>query len=184
MAPGGASLFQSVMGEAFGRLAPPLRRFHSLGGRQSLLGRVQTQAPATRAARWLARCLGAPHQAMDGPIRFDLDAAPGLETWTRHFPQQRMRSQLCGDGAHLVEQLGAVRLYFTLLEQGGALRMQLDGLRVLGLPCPRWLLPRVHALETGGDGAVLFDVSAALPGLGTVSAYRGHLVLPLEGVSP
>lgn len=178
------SLFQKVMGESFGRLEPPLQRFHSLSGPHLLQGQVQTEAPATRAARWLARCLGAPHQAMDGPIRFELDAGPGLERWTRHFPRQLMRSHLSGDGAHLVEQLGAVRLHFTLLEQGGALRMQLDGLRFFGVPCPRWLMPRVQALETGRDGAVFFDVRAALPGLGTVSAYRGHLLLPAQGDAP
>lgn len=178
------SLFQTVMGEAFGRLAPTLRRFHSLHGQHSLQGRVQTEAPATRTARWFARCLGAPHEAMDGVIRFELNAGPSLETWTRHFPQQRMRSHLSGDGERLVEQLGAVRLSFILLEQAGALRMQLDGLRLLGVPCPRWLLPSVHALETGRDGAVFFDVRAALPGLGMVSAYRGHLVLPAEGRAP
>ena len=177
------SLFPSVMGEAFERLSAPLQRFHSLRGTQSLRGRVQTEAPSTRAARWLARCLGAPHQAMDGAIRFELDAGPDIETWTRHFPQHHMRSQLSGAGAHLVEQLGVVRLRFLLLEQGGVLRMHLDGLQVLGVPCPRWLLPRVHAQETGRDGAVFFEVHAALPGLGTVSAYRGHLVLPVEGVS-
>ena len=181
---GSASLCQTLMGEAFDRLAPPLRRFHGLRGTHSLDGRVQTDAPATRAARWLARCLGAPHQATDGAIRFELDAGPNHETWTRHFPQQVMRSQLSGAAGHLVEQLGAVRLRFSLLEQGGALRMQLDGLQVLGVPCPRWLLPRVHALETGRDGAVFFDVRAALPGLGTVSAYRGHLVLPAEWGAP
>lgn len=178
------SLFQRVMGDAFGRLAPPLQRFHSLQGSQSLQGRVQTEAPATRAARWLARGLGAPHAAMDGAIRFELDAGPALETWTRHFPQHVMKSQMRCAGPRLVEQLGAVRLYFTLLEQGGALRIQLDGLQVLGVPCPRWLLPRVHALETGRDGAVFFDVRAALPGVGTVSAYRGHLVLPAQGSAP
>jgi hypothetical protein len=181
---GSASLFQALMGEAFDRLAPPLRRFHGLRGAHSLQGRVQTEAPATRAARWLARCLGAPHQATGGAIRFELDAGPGLETWTRHFPQHVMRSQLSGRGAHLVEQLGAVRLYFRLLEQEGALHMQLDDLQILGVPCPRWLLPRVHAVETGRDGAVFFDVRAGLPGLGTVSAYRGQLLLPAQGGAP
>ena len=180
----GAPLFQRVMGEAFGRLAAPLQRFHSLQGRVALPGQVQTEAPATRAARWLARCLGAPHAATDGAIRFELDAGPDLETWTRHFPQHPMCSQLSATGAHLVEQLGMVRLFFTLVEQDGALRMQLDGLRCFGVPCPRWLLPRVHAQETGRDGAVFFEVRAALPGLGTVSAYRGHLLLPAEGGAP
>jgi hypothetical protein len=178
------SLFQSVMGDAFGRLTPTLQHFHSLHGTQSLAGRVQTEAPATRVARWLARCTGAPHEAMDGAIRFALEAGPELETWTRHFPRHHMRSQLFRAGPHLVEQLGMVRLRFALLEQAGALRMQLEGLQVLGVPCPRWLLPRVHALETGRDGAVFFDVRAALPGLGTVSAYRGHLLLPAEGARP
>lgn len=172
------SLFQSLMGEAFGRLAPPLQRFHQLQGRVSLQGRVQTAAPLSRAARVLALCLGTPRETLQGVIRFDVDAGSDRETWTRHFPQQVMRSQMHRDGAHVVETLGPVRLHFSLLERGGALHMQLAAMRFMGLPCPRWLLPVVHAVETARDGALWFDVSAGLPWVGTVCAYRGHLVQP------
>jgi hypothetical protein len=178
------SLFQAVMGEAFGRLAPPLQHFHSLKGRHALEGRVQADAPLSRAARVLALCLGTPREAMTGVIRFDVDASIDRESWTRHFPQHVMRSRMQRDGDQLVESLGPVRLHFTLVERGGALHMHLTVMRILGLPCPRWLLPAVHAVESARDGAVCFDVRASLPWTGTVSAYRGHLLLPAQRSAP
>ncbi len=177
-------LFQSVMGEAFERLAPPLRRFHSLQGRVALAGRVQAEAPGSAAARLLALCLGTPRARAEGAIRFELDAHPERETWTRRFPQHVMRSRMHRAGAHVVEILGPVSLHFSLREQGGTLHMQLEAMRILGLPCPRWLRPAVHAVETARDGALFFDVRASLPWAGTVSAYRGHLVLPAPVSAP
>lgn len=178
------SLFQSVMGDAFGRLALPVQRFHSLGGRVALHGRVSTDAPSSRLAHLLAVCLGAPREATQGVIRFELEAEAGRETWMRHFPRQVMRSQLRRDGAFLCESLGPVRLRFRLVERNGALLMQLAAMDILRLPCPRWLRPTVHAVETGRDGALHFDVRAAWPVLGTVSAYRGHLLLPGQEEQP
>jgi len=172
------------MGDAFARLALPVQRFHSLSGRVALHGSVLTEAPPSRMTRWLAACLGAPREATQGLIRFELHAEAGRETWTRHFPRQVMRSQMRRDGAHLCESLGPVCLRFQLVERDGALLMQLAAMDILGLPCPRWLLPSVHAVETGRDGALHFDVRAGWPWLGTVSAYRGHLLLPVHGDAP
>ena len=178
------SLFQSVMVDAFGRLAPPLQHFHSLQGRHSMEGRVQADAPLSRTARLLAMCLGTPREAMNGVIRFDVEACRDREIWTRYFPQHVMRSQMRRDGAQMVESLGPVSLHFSLLEQGGALHMQLTAMRILGLPCPPWLMPVVHAVESAQDGALFFDVRASLPWAGTVSAYRGHLLVPAQESVP
>jgi hypothetical protein len=177
-----ASMVQQAMGERFARLGPAVQRFHSLAGRQVLHGQVETQAPASWLARLLARCLGSPRQARQGPIRFELDAGPEAETWTRHFPHRTMRSRLRLVPGGIVEQLGPVRLHFELLEHEGRLQMRLRGLRVLGITCPRRLMPRVLAQETGQtvgqQDQLHFDVQAALPGIGVVAGYRGHLVLP------
>jgi hypothetical protein len=59
--------------------------------------------------------------------------------------------------------------------------MHLVGMRFLGIRCPRWLLPRIAAQETGNAGQLHFHVVASLPLLGHVAAYRGHLVVPEEG---
>lgn len=172
-----ASMYERAMGESFDRLPPAVRRFHRLVGSQELHGWVDTDAPSTLGARLLARCLGTPLRATSGPIRFELKAAPEVETWTRHFPAQRMTSKMRLEVRSIVEQLGAARLTFDLCEADGRLEMRLQGLHFLGVPCPRWLLPRVIAEETGQGDSLHFRVQASLPIIGTVTSYRGHLTV-------
>lgn len=172
------SLYQRAMGSDFERLAPALQRFHSLGGDCRLHGMVQTEAPQGRIARMLARTLGTPLQTSQGPIRFELHATPHEECWVRHFPQQTMKSVLGLEQGRLVERFRIVRLEFKLIENRGALRMALCGLRFLGMPCPGWLRPEVLAEEHGDGDRLFFYVRARLPGIGQVVAYQGHLELP------
>lgn len=173
-----ASLYAQVLGDAFHRLAPALRRFHALSGRHVLDGQVEVQAPAGLAARLLAIGLGAPRHAGTGPLRFELDADAHAEQWTRCFPGRRMASRFRASGGLLQEQLGAARLTFSLHEEGGALHMRLVGLRFLGVPCPRWLMPAIMAREQGDGAHLRFEVSATVPGIGRVASYRGHLQVP------
>lgn len=172
-----ASMYEQAMGERFHRLERAVQRFHRLAGVQELHGWVDTDAPSSFLARMLARCLGTPLQATSGPIRFELDAAPDAETWTRHFPTQTMTSRMHLSAPHVVERLGAARLSFALCETDGMLEMRLKGLHFLGVPCPNWLLPRVIAQETGQEERFLFCVQASLPIIGVVTSYRGHLTI-------
>ncbi|MGJ7489761.1 DUF4166 domain-containing protein [Variovorax sp. ZT4R33] len=170
-------MYERAMGESFDRLPPAVQRFHRLVGVQELHGWVDTDAPSTLAARLLALCLGTPLRATSGPIRFELQATPEAETWTRHFPSQTMTSHMCLDARQVVEQLGAARLTFNLCEAGGRLEMRLMGLQFWGVRCPRWLLPTVIAEETGDSDRLHFRVQASLPGIGTVASYCGHLTI-------
>lgn len=172
-----ASMYEQAMGESFDRLPRAVQRFHKLAGLQELHGWVDTDAPSTLAARLLALCLGTPLRATSGPIRFELRAAPEAETWTRHFPSQKMTSRMRLDARRVVEQLGVARLTFELCEAEGRLEMRLMGLHFMGVPCPRWLLPEVIAEETGQNDRLHFRVQASLPVIGIVTSYRGHLSL-------
>jgi hypothetical protein len=171
------SLYERVMGERFARLPVAVQRFHRLSGCVVLHGYVQTDAPATWLAGALAVLLNTPRHASEGVLRFELDASPDVERWTRHFPQRTMSSRLRLRDGCVEEHLGAARLTFELVAGDGALRMRLVRLRLLGVPCPRWLMPRIIAEEAGDGGQLHFSVSAALPWLGTVASYRGHLAL-------
>ncbi|PTT75568.1 DUF4166 domain-containing protein [Pelomonas sp. HMWF004] len=177
------SMYARAMGGAFEALPAAVQRFHRLQGAWSLHGQVQTDAPASFGAWLLAWGLGSPRRATAGPIHFELQAGPTTETWTRHFPGLTMRSTLRLVGQDVHEALGASRLRFELLGTPQGLEMRLTGLRFLGLPCPRWLLPEVVARETGAGGRLHFEVAARLPGLGLVAGYRGHLDLPEEGAA-
>ena len=171
-------MYEQVMGERFSRLAPEIQAFHHLAGKHALHGRVEVNAPTTFLAKLLATLLGTPRSASQGEIRFELDAHPESETWTRHFPSKTMRSRLQLVDGQLVENLGAARLMFELTENQGQLNMHLCHLYFLGIPCPAWLLPQVLAEETGGDGRLHFRVRAEVPGVGLIAGYHGHLTLP------
>lgn len=87
-------------------------------------------------------------------------------------------SRLRPQGTQVVETLGPARLTFSLKEDGGSLVMELSAMRFLGIPCPRWLLPRIDAREHGRDGQLHFQARASLPLVGRVTGYRGWLQLP------
>lgn len=170
------SMVEAVLGPAYAMLPPAVQAFHRLRGRVELHGEVSIEPPHSPLARLIGRLLGSPRQAAQGPIRFELDAAPEAETWTRHFPGRTMQSsmQLIDGGTR--EQLGAADLRFTLHATDGKLVMQLRAMRFLGIPCPRWLLPRIVAEETGdAQGRLHFHVAASVPGVGLVTRYRGWL---------
>lgn len=178
-----ATLYERVMGDAFYQLPAAVQAFHRLTGNVTLHGEVSTAPASSWAARLLGRCLGTPRTATNGAIRFELKAQAEQEQWTRHFPAQLMSSVLRQDAGHVQEQLGASTLNFTLeVDAEGRLSMRLVRLRFLGLPCPRWLMPRVRAVESGDWNELFFDVSADVPLFGTVAHYFGYLKLPSQEV--
>lgn len=180
-----ASMYERAMGSAFTRLHPTVQRFHQLAGRHVLLGWVETVAPRSVPARLLALCLGTPLRSLRGPIRFELDARPEVETWTRLFPHQLMRSQLRLRAREVIEEhLGAARLRFELHEQGGMLAMRLTRMRFIGIPCPSWLMPSIVAQETGHGEHLMFRVSATVPLVGLIASYHGQLMLPSSSANP
>lgn len=174
------SMYERAMGDDFARLAPALQRFHRLSGLHRLHGQVVTGAPTTLAGRLLASLLGTPNQLLQGPLRFELDASPERETWSRFFPGKTMTSCLHREGRQLVETLGPARLVFALEARGADLVMNLQSLTFFGMPCPRALLPTVVAVEQGAGDTLEFTVRASLPGIGVFSSYHGHLSLPAE----
>jgi hypothetical protein len=172
------SLFEAVLGARFCGLAPALRRFHRLSGRHVLEGFVETDPPATPLGRALAWCLGSPLRAAAGTIRFDLEAAPTVETWTRHFPGRAMRSRMELVDGRIVERMGLARLTFALDVADGRLRMRLERMTFGGIPCPAWLRPRLVAEETGEGDCLRFRIEATVIVIGRVVGYRGWLRMP------
>lgn len=169
------SLYEQALGESYACLPMAVQRFHSLRGHALLHGWVETRAPASLLGRCLAILLNAPRKTGDGPLQFELEAGPGSETWTRNFPTRTMASRMRLVGDKLEEKLGAATLVFMLRADERKLDMELTGMRFLGVPCPRWLMPQVIAQETGDGDQLHFHVTASLRFAGTVAWYRGHL---------
>ena len=175
------SLYERALGnDAYTRLPLAVQRFHRLAGLHVFAGQVRTYAPKSSLSRLLARCLGTPRQASQGQLRFELQSSPEREQWTRSFPTQTMRSTLTLERNLIAERLGAATLRFRLRASEHGLTMELDSLSFLGIPCPRWLLPQVLAVESGQADALHFKVRAALPLVGEVAHYEGYLDLDRE----
>jgi hypothetical protein len=172
------SMYESAMGERFMRLAAPVQQFHRLDGRHVLHGQVAVHAPGSMLARLLARFLGTPLIAGEGPIKFELNAHPLMETWTRYFPSNVLMSTLQLDGNYLVEKVGAARLTFELSESQGHLHMHLRQLQFFGIVCPKWLMPIIVAEESGIDDRLYFHISAQVRHIGMVARYHGYLLVP------
>ncbi len=176
-------MYERALGPDYARLDAAVQQFHRLQGQVSLRGTVTATPPETALASLLARCIHMPVKAQEGAIRFELDAAPLRERWTRVFPAHTLSSVLTSEGGFVQESLGAATLLFKLEEEHGALVMRLVSMRFLGVPCPRWLLPRIVAREHGTEGAIHFDVQAVVPGAGRVTRYEGSLELPWMGAT-
>lgn len=174
-------MYERAMGESFSRLAAEVQQFHRLAGKHILYGRVEVHAPKSLLAKLLAILLGTPRSASEGAIKFELDAQPEAETWSRNFPSKAMSSRLQLIDGQLVEKLGAARLMFELSEEKEKLTMHLRRLYFFGLSCPGWLMPRLVAEETGRDGCLHFLVRADVPGVGLVARYQGYLTMPASG---
>jgi hypothetical protein len=172
------AMYETAMGERFARLAEVVQKFHRLHGHHVLHGEVTVHAPASTLAYLVARFLGTPLVAEEGPIKFELDAGPSSETWTLHFPSSVLTSTLQVDGTDLVEKVGAARLTFALSEHMGQLRLTLQQLHFFGVRCPAWLMPIIVADESGIDNRLHFDIRVEMRYIGVVAQYHGYLLLP------
>jgi hypothetical protein len=114
------------------------------------------------------------------PLHVHFAERDGVETWTRDYGGNVMRSSLSERPGGVVERFGPVRFAFDLVPRPKGLAMRLAGWSVFRVPLPRFLAPRVIANERDDGGRFHFDVSVRLPIIGDVVHYRGGLA-PLRG---
>lgn len=172
-----ASLHERILGGGYERLPAGVREFHRLQGRFRIAGIAEVHGPATLLAALLARVLGIPRRDGKVPLTFHLAAAPDEERWRREFADRVLATTLaCRDG-RLVEQLGPVRLGFTLFPSAKGLRIELVAMQFFALPCPAWIRPTITGFESGESGRLEFDVEVRVPLAGRVVKYTGWLDL-------
>lgn len=168
------TLFASLLGSAFGSLAPRVRALHLREGARRYRGEVDVE----RGRGWLAAlCIRATRlpPAGRGPIEVEIVADANGERWTRHIGSHAMRSRLWAAHGLLRERLGLVTFAFALSAQEGAIEWRVVRVHALGLPLPARWFSAVAARESEEDGRYRFDVQAALPIAGPLVRYRGWL---------
>ncbi|APV49444.1 hypothetical protein BWI17_06960 [Betaproteobacteria bacterium GR16-43] len=172
---GAPSLYRRFLGPSFDLLPRELRAFHDVTGHRRYTGHCTIAGAETALGRLAARILGLPRSG-EGAMSFELHAADEGETWSRHFPGKTLSSRLHVEHGVLVERMGVAQMRFEAREANGReLSLALKGVRILGVPMPRFLLPQVRAVETASPDRLHFDIAASWPGVGRIIAYRGSL---------
>ena len=172
------SLYRRVLGRRYAELCPAGQVLHD-AGTSVWSGRCDIDGAETAIGRLAARLLGFPRSATDVPIAVHFRTMHGREIWERHFPDRVLRSsQSIGSGSWagaLVERFGPMAFRLGLRIEQQRLHLQMEGGRFLGMTLPRALLPRIDASESGDRARHTFHVEVAVPLLGRLVRYRGHL---------
>ena len=170
-----APLYQRLLGERFHALPEPVRRIHGVVDTLTVVGTAEIRRGEGVPSRLAGRLLGLPRAGRDVPLRVTFTVEDGREHWVRDYNGRAMVSVQWRQGALLRERLGPVVLDFAIDSGTEGLSLRLRRASCLGLPLPRWLHPRVRAVESVADGLFHFDVEASLPLAGFVVHYRGTL---------
>jgi hypothetical protein len=177
---GSGTPYQRVLGEAFERLVGPVRTLHSFEAVARYEGRAEIKGAVNPVGALVGRVFGFPPAGTNVAVEVELTRKNGIETWTRTFAGRRMRStQTAGRGRYdclVVERFGPTRFGMAVTEDAGHLGLVLRRWDVLGIPMPRWLMPRVVSGEHADDGRFHFLVDISLPVLGRLVRYEGWLV--------
>ena len=168
-------LYRCLLGEAFETLPPLVRALHDLERRAIWTGRADVERGHSRICRMIASITGLPPTGTDQPLTVTFTPDNGAEIWHRAFGAAVFRSrQSLGDGA-ILEAVGPARLTLVPAIVDGCLTLTLTGVRVLGFPLPRALLPVVATREYEVDGRYRFEVEARMPWFGRLVRYTGWL---------
>lgn len=172
-----ASLYEQLLGPRYALLPAAVRRFHSLQGQHTLGGHIVVDGAESAIGRLLMRAMGFPPTSMARPLRFELDATPDREIWTRHMLARHTVTTLVLRDNHLVESFGPLRLRYEIEANATGLRMRAGRASLLGIPLPGFLTPRIETSEREADGRYAFDIRANWPGTRRLIAYRGTVDL-------
>jgi Domain of unknown function (DUF4166) len=169
------SVYRRLLGDQFAILPPVLQALH--GGREASVwrGRADVERGASRLARLLASLFRLPPAGLAQPLTVMFEPIGDREIWTRNFGPHQFRSVQFAHAGQLHETVGVSRLIMRVDTGASGLQLTMLAVRVLGMPLPSSLAPRIRAQETERNGRFHFDVEASLPVIGRLVRYHGWL---------
>ncbi len=172
------SLYRRVLGAAYEQMSEAGQRLHD-GAELHWSGRCSVEGPTNPVGHCLAAIFALPPAARDAPIEVDFAVHGGRETWTRRVGGRTMRSQqyigLRRPEGWIVERFGPLAFDLRVPVKDGRLELVMAGMRLAGVPMPRFCWPIIKAVEIEEEGRFRFDVEIGLPVIGRLVRYRGFL---------
>ena len=174
------SPFERLLGADFDRLPTPVRFLHSLRQPLRTAGRADITAADGFLAWLICWSAGLPRPGRDVDVSVTFEPRENaVEHWDRKFADRRYASSIAAgtgrDSGFLIEHIGLFHLRFQLTVLPEGLGWLVVGWRLLGVPLPRWSVPRIKCLESAESGRFAFDIDVAFPVIGWLMHYRGWL---------
>jgi len=95
------------------------------------------------------------------------------EAWVRTFPDMTLCTTQWIDAGRLVEQAGPMQFLFAVDADERGMRFAQTGCRLLGIPVPHALAPRIETVVRGDELGWNVLVSIGAPVLGRIATYGG-----------
>jgi hypothetical protein len=182
---GSMPLFQQTMGRLFHLLPRPVKDQH--GVLDILLN--QGRCDIERGKAWTSRAVGwlfkFPPAGRDLPTRVTVIAESGREIWHRDFGGKgiftvlepaRKAQDVPGGTPVIAERFGLVTFDLAVGEVKDGISLTVVGMRALGVAIPRWLWPRLKAVEHAEAQRFHFDIDIDLSWGAKLIHYRGWVV--------
>jgi hypothetical protein len=172
-----APLFHRLYGDALERLPPPIVTLHDIREPRTRHGEAQVSQGLSLAARLLCRLLAFPPAVERVTLVVTMEPDGDGEIWRRAFGTHSMTTRLrLGRQPRTVEEtVWPLTAISRLDPDDEGVTQILVGLRLLGVPLPRALWPRLDVRESAEGSRYHFSVKAAFPGGAEIGQYQGWL---------
>ncbi|MGB3796214.1 MAG: DUF4166 domain-containing protein [Alteraurantiacibacter sp.] len=168
-------LYRRVMGDDFDRLPDSVRAIHSVLRDGGASGEAEVTGADNAIGALIGKFMRFPSTGTHA-LHVAFSERDGKERWTRQFGKTAFTSELSEASGMLVERFGPARFYFDLPSDENGLTMVMTRWSIFGIRLPLAIAPQSRAREWEAEGRFHFDVPIALPLIGKIVHYRGHLI--------
>ena len=168
-----AGLYAQIIGSCWNDLDEAVRWLHQT---DAAVGTFRVRRGTNRLTRLMATLAGMPAATEGVEMKLVVVSSPKGEEWRRSFGGHPLvSSQWSHADGSLAERMGPTVIRMQLEAINGALHYRTRHTKLLGIPIPRRLAPRVTASETptGQPKRVAVFVEVRLPLLGRLIGYEG-----------
>lgn len=168
-------LYQRALGQAFDRLPPILRAFHTDETGGEAAGTLRIEHGKGFLPHLAARLMRLPPPGENIPIHLQIRVDGPREQWIRHYGSHCMRTWQWVQNGLLIEAAGPCRFGFLLSVEDDRMRFTFVRSWLGGLPLPRFLEVRIHATATARETSWWVDVRIESAPLGLLAHYEGEV---------
>lgn len=161
-----------------------VREMHAVTDAKVVFGRTDIERGANPFAGAIAWLFGFPAGGRSLATAITIVSDGKREIWHRRFAGQPILTRLeAGPGTRTIVERFRYGVAFALnvIETDGRLKFNVAGMRVYGLPVPRFLWPTLNAEEREELHGFRFDIDIGMRWIGRLIHYRGWVSVGLRG---